>query len=81
MARVVFPTCLQRYTDGAREVEVSAGSYRELVRELCRRFPELTEEAIGKQALAIDGMIIQTPLLETFDAHSELVFFARIAGG
>ena len=52
---------------------MSAGSYRELVRELCRRFPELTEEAIGTQALAIDGMIIQTPLLETFDAHSELM--------
>ena len=71
MARVVFPTCLQRYTDGAREVEVSAGSYRELVRELCRRFPELTEEAIGKQALAIDGMTIQTPLLDTLDVPRE----------
>jgi molybdopterin converting factor small subunit len=81
MAKVVFPAELQRYAGGAVEVEVSAGNYRDLVAELCRRFPALTEEAIGKQAIAIDGMIIHSPLLESFSNDSELVFFAKIAGG
>jgi hypothetical protein len=31
--------------------------------------------------LAIDGAIIQTPLLEQFGQNSELVFVTRIAGG
>ena len=81
MAKVTFPADLQRHTDGVVEVEVSARNFRDLVAELCRRFPALTEETIGKQAIAIDGMIIHNPLLESFNNDSELVFFARIAGG
>lgn len=78
---MVIPSDLQRYTDGMATVEVAAESYRDLVGELCRRFPGLTDEVIRKQAIAIDGMIITEPLLETFSADSELVFFAKIAGG
>lgn len=81
MAKVTFPMDLQRYTGGAVEAEVSAGNYRDMVAELCRRFPALTEEALSKQAIAIDGMIIHSPLLESFPNDAELVFFAKIAGG
>lgn len=81
MAKVVFSSDLQRYTEGAGEVEVAAANYRELVAELDRRFPALDREIIGKHAVAIDGVVIQTPLLETFNKDSELVFVARIGGG
>ena len=81
MPTVTFPPDMQRFTDGASEVQVSALRFPDLVEELCSRFPALTEETIRKQAMAIDGMIIHEPLLESFQADSELVFFARIAGG
>lgn len=81
MAKLVLPADLQTCTDGKAEVEVCAVNYRDMVAELCERFPALTEEAIRKQAIAIDGMIIHRPLLESFREDSELVLVARIAGG
>ena len=81
MPRVVLPSSLVPYTGGAREIEVAATSYRELVAELRRRFTGLPEELIRKQAIAIDGMIVQEPMLETFRADSEVVLVAKIAGG
>lgn len=81
MARVTIPSDLQRYTGGRVEVHVSAVNYRDLVAELCQRFPALTEETIVKQALAIDGMIFHSPLLESFQNDSKLVLFTKIAGG
>lgn len=81
MAKVVFTSIQQQYTNGTRETEVAARSYRALVLELRERFPELSGEMIAKHALAIDGVIIQTPLLEQFGEKSELVFVTRIAGG
>jgi molybdopterin converting factor small subunit len=79
--RVTIPADLQRYTGGAARVEVNALSYRDLVDELSRRFPALTPEIIRKQAIAIDGMVIHEPLLESFLPDSELVLVPRIAGG
>jgi len=78
---VVFNSDLRRYTDGAREVEIAAGNYRELAAELCQRFPAMTDAVLAKYTVAIDGVIIQMPLLETLHGASEVVFVARIAGG
>lgn len=81
MARVVLSAEMSRQAEGASQVEVAARRYPDLVHELLGRFPGLSEELIRKQSLAIDGMIVHEPLLETFNANSELVFVARIAGG
>ena len=81
MAMVSIPTDLQRHTGGAAEVEVEAVNYRDLVEELSRVFPGLTPEIIRKQAIAIDGMVIHEPLLESFGPDSRLVLVPRIAGG
>jgi len=81
VARLAVPSDMRQYTDGAATIEVAAENYRDMVSELRRRFPALTGEIIRKQALAIDGMIVTEPLLETFAPDSELVFFAKIAGG
>lgn len=81
MAKVVFAPEMQRYTEGAREAEVSSRKYQDLVAELSRRFPALTDEMIRKHGVSIDGAIVQMPLLETFKEDSELVFIAKIYGG
>ncbi len=81
MPKLVLSSDLQRFTAADREIEVSASSFPELVAELLERYPSLTEETIRRQSLAIDGMIIHTPMLERFRENSELVFVARIAGG
>lgn len=81
MANVIFTSDLQRHTGGERKVCVTANNYQQLLTELRDRFPGLTADLIGKYGLAIDGAIIQTPLLETFGDDSELAFVTRIAGG
>lgn len=81
MAKVVFPTHLQRYTDGTRELEVDAASFRALVRKLDTRFPGIEDVLLEKVAVAIDGEITQEPLLESIDADSEVHFLERIGGG
>ena len=81
MARVNFSSDLRRYTGGVATVEVSALNYQDLLDELSQRFPGLAEEAMRKLALAVDGRVIHSPLLETFDSDSELIFVPRIAGG
>ncbi|MFV8819881.1 hypothetical protein [Haliea sp. E17] len=81
MPKLVLSSDLQRFSDGDREIDVAAGSYPDLVRELLARYPALGEEIIRRQSLAIDGMIVHTPMLERFREDSQLVFVARIAGG
>ena len=81
MATVIFPTDLQQYTGGVERTEVAAGNYRQLVKELAERFPALTTDVIQNRALAIDGAVIPTPMLETFNEDSELVFFGWMQGG
>lgn len=81
MAKVILSAEMCRQAKGASEIEVAARRYPDLVRELLGRFPGLSEELVRKQSLAIDGMIVHEPMLETFNADSELVFVARIAGG
>jgi molybdopterin converting factor small subunit len=81
LARVVFNSDLRRYTEGEREVQIDAGNYRELTRQLSQRFPALTETVLAKYTVAIDGVIIQMPLLQKINRDGEVVFVARIAGG
>ncbi len=72
---------MQRLVDGAREAEVEASTFPALVTELCSRYPRLDERTVRKQSLAIDGMLIHTPMLERFREDAHLVFVTRIAGG
>ena len=80
MAIVVFSGELQRFT-GEERTRVRALRYREIVAELLERYDALTEENLMDMAVAIDGEIIHTPLLETVGENSELHFLHRISGG
>ena len=81
MPAVVFIGDLRLHTGGCEETEIKATSYRAALRELQQAFPGLTDAVLEKFSVAIDGEMITSPLLETFTADSELVFFPRIAGG
>jgi molybdopterin converting factor small subunit len=81
VARVLFAGALRRHVGGTAELEVEAGSYRDLVRALEERFPGFAELVDGRMALAVDGELISDPLLEPIDADSEVHFVPRISGG
>ena len=58
-----------------------AKTFRDIVRDLVQRYENLDENLLLDMAIAIDGEIIHTPLLESVGADSELHFLYRIAGG
>ena len=80
MARVTLPEHLLGHTGGERCFDVQAGNYRDLVRELERRFPGIGE-ALEKSAVAIDGQIYQDAWLEPIGPESEVFLMQRIEGG
>jgi molybdopterin converting factor small subunit len=80
MATVFFTTGLRRHTGGRDRVVIEARSFRELVTALEARFPGLREPLEGI-AVAIDGEIVQEPLLEPIQPGSEVHFLPRISGG
>ena len=66
---------------GADRTLSEANTFRDIVRDLVQRFENLDEKLLLDMAIAIDGEIIHTPLLEIVGAESELHFLHRIAGG
>src|SRR5437867_3118920 len=64
VARVYFPDHLTQHTEGVRELEVSASSFRDMVAKLEVRFPGISAVLLGKVAVAIDGHIIHDPFLD-----------------
>ena len=81
MARVVFSGAMRRLVDGACEVEVDASDVRELMRALEGRFPGISQELGTGMSIAIDGEIIQDPLLEPIGPDSEVHFLPAVQGG
>lgn len=80
MALVIFSSELQKFT-GEERIEVAASNYRQLVDGILSRFPDMPPEEITEKAVSIDGMIIQDPMLDPVDEHSEIHFLDRISGG
>lgn len=80
MAKVVFPDSFLSFTEGQRETESKAENYRDLVKELELRWPELAA-MLERTAVAIDGQIYQDAFLEEIQPESEVFFMARIEGG
>lgn len=81
MATVFLPSGLTRHTGGQDRVVIEADSFRELVAALEARFPGLRQPLEAEMAVAIDGEIIQEPLLEPIHPGSEIHFLPRISGG
>jgi molybdopterin converting factor small subunit len=81
MATVFLPRGLTRLTGGREQVVIEAASFRELMAALEARFPDLREPLGSGMAVAIDGEIVEEPLLEPIRPESEVHFLPRISGG
>ncbi len=81
MAKVLLTGGLCRIAGGEREVVVEAGNVRELLRALDARFPGFAQACEQNMSIAIDGDIIQEPLLEPIEPDSEIHFLPSISGG
>lgn len=79
MAQVIFNAELAILA-GVRETQVEAATVRALLRELEHRFPALAGR-LDELAMAVDGEIIHSPLLERLEPDSEVHFLAPIEGG
>ncbi len=80
MVKAVLSDHLLTLTGGEREVEVTAGSFRELLLALEQRWPGCTR-VLSRCAAAIDGQIYQDAFLEPLQPDSEVFFMQRIEGG
>lgn len=81
MAHVVLIGNLRQYTGGITELDVKAGSVRQLFARLAEQFPELEPHLEEGLAVAIDGQIYQDALLEPIGEESEVHILPQIAGG
>ena len=82
MATVFFQASFaRRYTDGQTEVHCAAANYAALVEALETRFPGFSRSLDNGMAVAIDGEIYPTPLLEALRPDSEVHFLPPIGGG
>ncbi len=80
MADVTFSTGLRRFTGNEEKVHIEAATVRELIKALGVRYPEL-REPLESMAVAIDGEIVNDPLLEPLSPNSEIHFLPPIGGG
>ncbi|MDE2582530.1 MAG: MoaD/ThiS family protein [Rhodospirillales bacterium] len=82
MPKVVFSGSeTRRFTGGRTELEVTATTFRQLVRELDARFPGLGEQVEEGMAVAIDGVIYQDAYGAPLAEGAEIVLIPKIGGG
>ena len=89
MSRVRIPPTLRGETRGAREVEASGGTVRELLDDLTARFPALRGQLIEDEELApfvnvyVEGEDVRTKngLETSVDESSTVILLPAMAGG
>ena len=81
MAHIVLIGNLRQYTGGITELELAAGTIRQLFVRLGAKFPALAPHLEDGLAVAIDGQIYQDALLEPIGESSEVHILPQIAGG
>jgi sulfur-carrier protein len=89
LSRVRIPPTLRNETKGAREVEASGGTVRELLDDLMGRFPALRGQLLEADELApfvnvyVEGEDVRTKDgLETpVDERSTVILLPAMAGG
>ena len=89
MSRVRIPPTLRSETEGAREIEASGGTVRELLDDLLGRFPALRGQLLDDERLApfvnvyVEGEDVRTKDgLETpVDDGSTVILLPAMAGG
>ena len=82
MPKVVLSgSSLRHFTGGQAELEVTADTFRRLIRELNERFPGLGTQVEEGMAIAIDGEIYQDAYSAVLKPGSEIYIIPKIGGG
>jgi molybdopterin synthase sulfur carrier subunit len=87
MPRVFIPPLLRDHTGGLTEIDVDGTTVRHIVAALESRFPGIRDRlCAGDQlrpglAVAINGTVASTGLLQKVPADAELHFLPAIGGG
>jgi sulfur-carrier protein len=81
MARVKLWGSLAAAIDDQTEVEVEAGTLRELLDALARDYPALRPQLERGVSIAIDGVIYNDNWFTPIQPDSEVVLLARLKGG
>ena len=82
MPRVVFSgSAAGSYTGGRTELQVTATTFRQLVRELDARFPGLGKQVEDGMAIAVNGVIYQDAYGAPLPEDAEIYLMPKIAGG
>lgn len=81
MVRVRLWGSLSAVLDGQTEVEIEAGTLRELLDRLAEDYPALQPQLDRGISVAIDGRIYNDSWFTPINPDSEVVLLARLKGG
>jgi molybdopterin converting factor small subunit len=81
MVQVRIWGSLTALTEGQREVEIEAGTLRELLDGLGARYPGLRPQLERGVSVAIDGLVYNDSWFTPISKDSEVVLLARLKGG
>jgi len=81
VARVILTGNLRSLAGDEGEIQIEAANVRELLRALEPRLPGIERRVEDGLAIAIDGDIVEDPLLEPIGRDSEIHFLPPIQGG
>jgi len=81
MLKVEFTGSLRASVNGLAQVEVEAGTIRELLGGLVQRYPDLAEHVDQGIAVALDGEIYRDDWSKQIPDGAEVFLLPRIQGG
>ena len=81
MAHVTLIGNLRQFTGGTAELDIDAGTVRQLFARLGEQYPALAPHLAQGLAVAIDGQIYQDALFQEIGPDSEVHVLPQIAGG
>lgn len=81
MVKVRVWGSLQSATDDLAEVEIEAGTLRELLDGLAEKYPALRPQLDRGVSVAIDGKVYNDSWFTPISPESEVVLLARLRGG
>ena len=87
MTTVFLPYALRKYADGAEQVEITARTLGELIKNLETTYPGVKRHLIVDDALKpglsaiIDHTATRRGLLHKLEGNEEVHFIAAISGG
>jgi len=81
MANVLVWSSLRSHTGGQANLQIEAGTVRELLDRLGDSYPGLKPQLQRGVSVAIDGVIYRDGWLENLKPDSEVVLLPRMVGG